>query len=95
MIRNKKHSELFRAYQKAKQQLATAETMIAYLSYDYRVNRRQERHLATPKEVWDNTEYNECRSARNEARRKCTYLKRMIGEAQREYSRLNQKFSIR
>ena len=74
MIRNKKHSELYRAYQEQKRELTTAEEMIKYLSYDYQLwGTKNQTKLSIGRY---NTEYNVLKESRNECRKRCIYLKR-------------------
>lgn len=92
MIRNKKHSELQRSLNKWREKIANYDKYIGYY-YELKPAEDETDRLMFHR----NVHYSiiALRKDRAEAHRKCLYLKRMIGEAQREYSRLNQKFSIR
>lgn len=86
-IKNRKHSELFRAYQESKRLLTSHEYMLKYLSHEHQMMETPVR--AVYPEVARNTEYNHHKEERNEQKRRCAYLKKMINQVQRTYS-LNQ-----
>lgn len=87
MIRNKKHSELQRSLNEQRRKVRNYNRYIGYY-YELKPDENETDKLMHKR----NVHYSilALRKDRAEAHKKCAYLKRMITEAQREYSRLNQ-----